>query len=81
MNYSLNPNQVRVEIFKKSNKWYTTVELNWDRYSSKTELGTELIHETFIRCMKEQYADSYTDMIAICFDPYHEHSHPLMINL
>lgn len=82
MHYSNSPEMVRVDIWKPSGKWYETVALKWDRY--KTHLvgrPVELIHDTFRRCMKEQYPGSWLGMRATCLEPYHEHSHPVSIVL
>jgi hypothetical protein len=74
MNYSNNPEEVRVDFFKESGKWCATEVLKFDSYYSKDEIITD----TFKRCLKEQFPNNYRDMIAVCLDPYHEHAHPLM---
>lgn len=85
MNYSEEPNSVRVDIFKPSGKWYTTVALNWDRYrSGNPQDGAddyESIQNTFRRCMKEQFQDRWSGMTVVCLEPYHENAFPLMITL
>jgi hypothetical protein len=83
VNYSDDVDSVRVDIWKQSGKWYETVALKWDRYSSKDENGkiVELINDTFRRCMKEQYPGNWKGMRAICLEPYHENSHPISIDL
>ena len=73
--FSTNPENVRVDIFKESGKWYTTVTLEFKGYKDK------LIHDAFEDSMKDQYNGYWKDMTAVCLDPYHEHSHPLMIKL
>lgn len=79
--FCLNPSMVRVDIFKESGKFYDTIELNWDRYYTERNDGVELIDDTFKRCMKEQYPNRFTGLFAVCLEPYHEHSYPLMIKL
>jgi len=82
MGYTEDDRMVRVDFFRQSGKWYTTVALKWDRYSGKDEDGriVELFHETFDRCLKEQFYDLYVRdrMIAVCLEPYHEYSHLIM---
>lgn len=78
MGYCSDPSMVRVDFFKKSGKWYTTEEMVWDRYLSKEDGELELIHETFKRCLKQEFGRSFRGMIAVCLKPYHEASHPLM---
>ena len=77
MGYTIEDKMVRVDIFKPSGKWYDTVEMEWDTYESENEL----IHEIFHRCMGEQSAGDYIGMTAVCLDPYHKHSVPLMIRI
>jgi len=72
--FQLDPEVVRVDIFKESGKWYTTVELKFDTFQD------ELIHDVFKRCMKEQH-NYGENMKAVCLHPYHMYSHPLMITL
>lgn len=79
MNYSDNPAMVRVDFWKPSGKWYCTEAIKWDRYITTIDNSTETIHETFKRCLREQLGDRLSDMTATCLEPYHEHSHPLMI--
>lgn len=79
-NYSGNEDSVRVDIWKESGKWYTTLELKWDRYLVKEGGTRELMHDTFKRCLREQHENCYIGMTATCLDPYHEYSHPLMIS-
>ena len=71
--FSTDPEMVRVDIFKPSGKWYTTIALKWIGYKDV------LIHEAFESSMKIQHPNNWDGMTAVCLDPYHEHSHPLMI--
>ena len=73
--FSINPEQVRIDIFKPSGKWYTTIALQWNGYKDI------LIHTAFEQSMDEQYTGLWSGMTAVCLNPYHEHSHPLMITL
>ena len=78
--FSLNPQIVRIDLFNENYKWYTTLELKWDRYNDKTDSNYEHIIDTFKRCMKEQHP-SYKSYYAICLSPYHEFAHPLMVEI
>ena len=80
MGFTTKEGMVRVDFFKQSGKWYTTEEMYWDRYFTHECGNTELFHETFIRCLNKSFPDRYTEMIAVCLKPYHEHSHPILIN-
>lgn len=85
MGYSDNPHMVRVDVFKPSGKWYTTIALNWDRYKTgnpqEADSNYESIHDSFHRCMREQFCNKYCGMLAVCLEPYHENGHPLMITI
>lgn len=78
MNYSYNPKNCRVDVFKESGKWYDTIVLTMN------EKPEELIHDTFKRCMNEQHPTWMKDhegFSLVCLEPYHTHSHPIMIRL
>lgn len=80
MGYNSDDSMVRVDFFRESGKWYTTEEMKWDRWSMKLADGsTELVDETFERCLNQEFGDSFRGMIAICLEPYHENAFPLMV--
>ena len=79
-NYSENPESCRVDFFKESGKWYTTeavlFEGPWKGSSDN------LIYDAFKEALRKHFKDQpnrLKGMIAICLNPYHEHSHPLML--
>ena len=82
MHYSDNPSSVRVDIWTASGKWYETIEMVWDRYTTTIDGEIELIHKTFRRCLlkaKPNLKTRHEGWMATCLDPYHEHGHPLML--
>jgi hypothetical protein len=81
MGFTANENMVRVDFFKPSGKWYTTEEMNWDKYISGSNIDGNYEHiiDTFKRCVAEQFQGYFNGMRAVCLEPYHEYSHPLMI--
>lgn len=80
MGYTTNPQMVRVDIWKGL-KWYTTLELDWNKYSAGNGGVYEHIRDTFKRLMDEQYPGQFKGMKATCLEPYHEEGYPLMIEL
>ena len=76
MNYSANPARVRVDFFKESGKWYATEAMEWRYYDG----SKYLIHDAFLHCLISQFNGHYQGMTAVCLEPYHEHSHPVMIH-
>lgn len=70
---------VRVDFFKQSGKWHAKEGMLWDRYKSVDSNGYESLRDTFLRCLKNQFGDRYNGMIAVCLEPYHEHSYPVMV--
>jgi len=79
--YSSDDSDVRVDFFKESGKWYATESIkmeNWDEPS---------FHDAFKHALNEALympkADRlrYSDMTAVCLEPYHKHSHPIMLRL
>lgn len=77
--YNSDPQNVRVDLFKPSGKWYTTVSIRMDRYEAHTPSGGyESLHDTVARCLREQL-DGYRRKVAVVLEPYHEHAHPVML--
>lgn len=72
-NYSEREDSVRVDFFKPSGKWYTSVAIEWEGYSDCD------IIEAFRSSLEVSIGDAYRGMTAVCLEPYHEHSHPIMI--
>ncbi len=74
-NFSVNPHDVRVDVFRssQSGKWYQTVTLDMSKVYWETDLRVSLS-----RLWREQYGNMNAGMWAVCLDPYHQHSHPQM---
>lgn len=69
-NFNINPNMVRVDIFKPSNKWVETIAIEMKSYNG-------FIHDSFEEALYEAIEERYKGCLAVCLEPYHEHSHPL----
>lgn len=76
--YSNDPSMVRVDFFKETGKWYTTEAIKWDTYRTDME-NFEMLPEILARCINQQIGDRLNEMVAVCLEPYHEHSYPVMI--
>lgn len=79
MNYSDYPYQCRLDIFKPSGKWHMTTVI---------ELDDGLYHEPIIqnavikgieKAMGVGYIETHPGWSAVCLEPYHENTHPIMI--
>jgi len=80
VNYSISPEMVRVDFFNERGKWKYTVAMKWDRYTSLADdLVYEDIQDTFKRCLREQFPDRFIGLTAICLEPYHKNTYPLMV--
>jgi hypothetical protein len=89
--YSDDSSRVRVDFFKPSGKWYTTESVKWTGPYKGTDEKTgkiTLIHEAFAISLRDHFANTMLpgldrwrleEMTAVCLEPYHEHSHPLMM--
>lgn len=76
MGYIDDDTMVRVDFFKPSGKWYSTEAVEWvGGYSGVS------IHDAFAISLRNlhDYKVYYSEMDAVCLEPYHEHSHPIMI--
>lgn len=75
MNYSANEYMCRVDFFKPSGQWYCT-----EAVSFQGGLYDEaLIHDAFDKALKRHLQGRLSGMTAVCLDPYHANSHPLMV--
>lgn len=88
MGYSSSESRVRVDIFKSSGKWYSTASVDMN-LSYKG-----LIHDCVLEACENEFKNpngqwgltvSPRDWLRnnggylVCIEPYHEHSHPVMI--
>ena len=76
-NYIEDESSCRVDFFKPSGKWYTTIAVKFKDEDWKGEGGIGP-HEG----LKNAIGDSnngLSGMTAICLEPYHEWSHPISI--
>lgn len=71
-NYSTNESSCRVDLFKESGKWYTTIEVDFNPYYAEPE-----IHKAFRKAMYDACKESFIGLQAICLQPYHKHEHPI----
>ena len=72
-NYAESESSVRVDIFKKSGKWSETRAVEWiGGYKNCC------IHTAFEDSLKAAGCP-LMGMFAVCLEPYHEHSHPILI--
>ena len=84
-NYSNDPRQCRVDIFKPSGKWYETITVCFNHYAFQNEDGSpNLIEEAFKKALKESdsrdfESENYDGWKFVCLEPYHEYSHPQML--
>ena len=79
MGYSNNPEDVRVDFFKPSGKWYCTEKVRWTAPFYATRFDAL---ESFARSLQDHFKDQpdrLSDMTAVCLNPYRELAYPLMI--
>lgn len=63
-----------MDFFKPNGEWYATDEMVWLYYSGM------LIHEAFKASLDASFQGDFSGMTAVCLHPYHEHTHPIMLN-
>ncbi len=76
MGYCDNPTYVRVDFFRNKGKWYATESVQWLSYDKS------LIHDAFKEALRNHFKDTpdrLSGMTAVCLEPYHQHSHPIMV--
>ena len=75
MGYSNEPNMVRVDFFKSTGKWYTTLAIAWVGYNG-------YIFFEFGESLRLHFKDDpkrFSDMDAICLEPYNANAYPIQI--
>jgi len=77
--YSNDPQNVRVDFFKPSGKWYATEQVTMVGWR-----GDEvLIHDSLVDALdnleRKDGGPLFRGMQVICLEPYHEFSHPISI--
>lgn len=78
-NFSTNESCVRVDIFKASGKWYSTFAIDMAGYYKEPSLKEALAKALYEQTRYKE--DEEGDLFAVCLDPYHENSHPIMIKV
>lgn len=77
--YSENEASVRMSLFKPSGKWYSDHAVDMSGYYHPTE-QTPLIHDAVRHAFETRLNRSLEpDWMLVCLEPYHVHSHPIMI--
>jgi hypothetical protein len=76
--YTENPRMVRVDFFKtnafgRPTKWYLTEAVEFTPYDGV------LIHDAFTQSLERHLEGRLRGMVAVCLEPYHEHSHPIVV--
>ncbi len=80
MGYTSKESQVRVDIFKASGKWYTTIEVDMNDV-----FEFPFIHDALKMCLEKttwKPAVSKKDSdgwFAVCLEPYHVTPYPIVI--
>jgi hypothetical protein len=73
MGYCIHASVVRVDRFKQRGKWYESIAVDMSEYYNHPD-----IHDALRRCLAR---DGYVidDWTWVCLEPYHKHSHPIML--
>jgi hypothetical protein len=73
-NYIDDERMCRVDLFKGSGKWYTTISIKWEDYK------TANLKEYLKQSVKDQSGE-WEGFTAVCLHPYSQFSHPIMVQL
>lgn len=73
MGYAVEDSKVRVDRFKTSGKWYDSWQIDMAEHYRATSL-----HDAVRECCLAagMNTEGYT---LVCLEPYHQHSHPVML--
>lgn len=80
MGYSERSDAVRVDFFRETGKWYCTESVVMD---GRFEGGvlSNIFHAALLKHLTKSDGIRLLGMWAVCLDPYHEHSLPLMVRI
>lgn len=75
--YSDNAKMVRVDFFKQSGEWYCTEAVEWTGGYLNRQ-----VYDAFSDSLAKHFGDviRHANMIAVCLDPYPDHSRPIMVH-
>lgn len=76
-NFTTDQRMVRVDFFKSSGKWHTTIAMEWKGYHGHPV--TEF--EETLKSNLGGDVGRYSGMMAVCLEPYNFNSFPVMIRL
>lgn len=86
MGYTEDDRMVRVDFFKTGGKWYCTEAVEWTGSFYGTTVhgmatSDQIQHpvDAFKTSLRNHLGDRFQEMTAVCLEPYHEFSFPLMI--
>ena len=74
MNYAEDPFMCRVDFFRASGKWYTTEAIDMIKVWGESDM-IDAVHKAIVFHTNGRL----NGMTAVCLEPYHEHSHPVMV--
>ncbi len=88
-NYSEDSSSVRVDFFKPEGKWYTTEAVEWiGKFEEHALIYEEFADSVWTHLKATTKEDirpkgyiRLSDMVAVCLEPFHPHSHPLMMKV
>jgi len=74
MGYSVDNTIVRVDFFRPGGKWYESVAVKWTGGYDNVDMK-----EAFIKSLKDTLHGRLSGMTAVCLEPCHRYSHPIML--
>lgn len=80
MGYIESESHVRVDIFKDSGKWYTTISIDMNKVYNEP-----FIHDALKKCLEDtnwkpaENKDFSNGWFAVCLEPYHINSFPIVV--
>lgn len=80
MGYAVEEDIVRVDMFKDTGKWYESIAVKWIEGGYDSVSIHESLRASLFRELKEDSGPPrLSGMTAVCLEPYHKHSHPIML--
>lgn len=80
-NYSDREDDVRVDFFKDSGKWYTAEKVRWTGSFGKVSLQESFAKTLINHLARDGEMPRMMDMTAVCLEPYHRHAFPVMMKV
>jgi hypothetical protein len=78
MGFHINDSMVRVDLFKPSGKWSESFAIDMGEFYNEL-LIHDAVTKAWLKTREIQDPLHWKEWTLVCLEPYHKHSHPVII--